>query len=127
MGDIALPACCMDWSIFLYVERCQVLWKGNIQHTKSITFSFKFEEKPSLHILSYQCDNFPQVSTKKCVDILSISFTSRKSNVISSLKRNVKSFNLYFLFYSGGVFHCNFPLCCSFYPVHPWCHTPKCQ
>lgn len=29
MGDIALFACCMDWRVFLYVERCQVVRKGN--------------------------------------------------------------------------------------------------
>lgn len=33
MGDIALPASCMDWSVFLHVERCQVLWKGKFQNT----------------------------------------------------------------------------------------------
>ena len=29
MGDIALFDCGMDWCVFLYVERCQVIWKGN--------------------------------------------------------------------------------------------------
>lgn len=29
MGDIALFTCCMDWCVFLHVERRQVIWKGN--------------------------------------------------------------------------------------------------
>ena len=32
MGDTAVSAGIMDWGLLLYVERCQVLRKGNIEY-----------------------------------------------------------------------------------------------
>ena len=41
MGNIALFASCLDWGVFLYVERSQVIWKGNTG--LEVTFSKKKE------------------------------------------------------------------------------------
>lgn len=47
MGNIALFASCLDWGVFLYVERSQVIWKGNTG--LEVTFSKKVNSASRKH------------------------------------------------------------------------------
>lgn len=43
MGAFPVSSVCMDWNLFLHVERSQIIWKGNMEYQDTIHIQGKIQ------------------------------------------------------------------------------------